>query len=189
MLTFNLKDGQSLHLPTRIEEIDKAYLKSCLGNYQIADNYAVVALVYNETIPFFNAIVSGNDSRKTDNHISLVPIFVAKGHTDNDFYNNLEERDVITINPSNLSIGEHLNFKNNDLSIGFVCNTLKASNINTLNDPRGRVKICLMEFKLVPINDIHGYFDASEDSSRTYYHIKPTDPNKVGNGKGGALIV
>jgi hypothetical protein len=150
-----------LSLPESIEEIPVDYFKECTNFIHPAPNYALVAIVYKDSL---NLILTAS-KKKEGTSVSIVPIFIKVGNTDSEFINSLNMGDRIVVSASDLSIGNHINSPYNKITpdnIVRVCqNAGKEFYHSTLelNTP-----ICLVEFKLVPVTAIKSKPDKTKNS-------------------------
>lgn len=150
-----------LSLPESLEEIPVEYFKECTDFVHPAPNYALVAIVYKDSL---NLILTS--AKKTEGvKVAIIPIFVKGGTTDSEFINSLKTGDKVVISGSDLSIGNHINSPYNKITpdnIIRVCQNAGREFYQStleLNTP-----ICLVEFKLVPMNAIRSKLDRTKNS-------------------------
>lgn len=150
-----------LSLPESLEEIPVDYFKECTDFVHPAPNYALVAIVYKDSL---NLILTAS-KRKEGANVAIVPVFIKAGTTDSEFVNDLNTGDKIVVSGSDLSIGNHINSPYNKITpdnIVRICkNAGKEFYKSTLelNTP-----ICLVEFKIVPIGAIKSKLDKTKNS-------------------------
>ena len=150
-----------LQLPTSINEITEDYLKKVTQGVHVGDEYSLIAIVSNVS-PF------ALTSNKTNTTASVVPLFVKAGKTDNSFIQNLECKDTVIVTGSDVSLGIHVNIKENDLSLSKIQRYLE-SNISMIitdfknSNKEKNIKLYQMKtdyyfvsFKLIPNCNIHG---------------------------------
>ena len=150
-----------LSLPESLEEIPINYFKECTDFVHPAPNYALVAIVYKDSL---NLILTAS-KRKEGANVAIVPVFIKAGTTDSEFVNSLNIGDKIVISGSDLSVGNHINSPYNKITpdnIVRVCQNAGREFYQStleLNTP-----ICLVEFKLVPISAIKSKLDKTKNS-------------------------
>lgn len=152
MKDFKINENEVLSVPTSINEISSEFLLGVSSNLNIADDYALIALVYSETIPM---VISSNSKRK-DITTAVLPLFVKSGHSYDDFINSIPVKAVININGSDISLGNHINFAENNISIGAVVNAITKDKDLAKSILFMKEKVCFVEFKLVPTCAIKG---------------------------------
>jgi hypothetical protein len=150
-----------LSLPESLEEIPVDYFKECTDFVHPAPNYALVAIVYKDSL---NLILTASKKKEGAN-VAIVPVFIKAGTTDSEFVNGLNMGDKIVVSASDLSIGNHINSPYNKITpdnIVRVCqNAGKEFYQSTLEL---HTPICLVEFKLVPIGAIKSKLDKTKNS-------------------------
>lgn len=150
-----------LNLPESLEEIPVDYFKECTNFVHPAPNYALVAIVYKDSL---NLILTA--SKKTEGtRVSIIPVFIKAGITDSEFVKELNIGDKVVISASDLSIGNHINSPYNKITpdnIVKVCQNADREFYQStleLHTP-----ICLIDFKLVPISAIKSKLDKTKNS-------------------------
>ena len=150
-----------LNLPESLEEIPVDYFKSCTDYIHPAPDYAVIAVVYKDSL---NLILTAA-KKKEGASVSIVPVFIKAGTSDSDFVNSLNIGDKVVISGSDLSIGNHINSPYNKITpnnIVAVCqNAGKEFYQHTLEL---QTPICLVEFKIVPVSAIRSKLDVTKNS-------------------------
>jgi len=150
-----------LSLPESLEEIPVEYFKQCTDFVHPAPNYALVAIVYKDSL---NLILTASKKKEGVN-VQIVPVFVKSGTTDSEFIKELNIGDKVVISGSDLSIGNHINSPYNKITpdnIIRVCQNAGREFYQStleLNTP-----ICLVEFKLVPVGAIRSKLDRTKNS-------------------------
>lgn len=150
-----------LNLPTSINEITKEYLTEVTKGVMIADEYSLIAII-SKVSPF------AVSTAKTNTVANVTPLFVKAGNTNNDFIQNLNCKDIVVITGSDISLGIHINIKENDLSLSKIQSYLE-SNISMIitdfknSNKEKNIKLYQMKtdyyfvsFKLIPNCNIHG---------------------------------
>ena len=150
-----------LSLPESLEEIPVDYFKECTDFVHPAPNYALVAIVYKDSL---NLILTAS-KRKEGANVAIVPVFIKAGTTDSEFVNGLNTGDKIVVSGGDLSIGNHINSPYNKITpdnIVRICkNAGKEFYKSTLEL---HAPICLIEFKIIPIGAIKSKLDKTKNS-------------------------
>ena len=159
MKTFKIngKLGEfDVSLPEELSEISEDYLKSCTDFIHPDKYYALVGIVYKDTL---NLILTSARKQKPA-QVNIVPIFIKAGECESDFIKNLKLGDRIVISPSDLSLGHHIKSPYNKITPDYIVDICEGDkNItgtlwSTIQNP-----VCFLEFKLVPITAIHAVLD------------------------------
>jgi hypothetical protein len=167
-LNVNGKRGSYLvNLPTKLEEIPIDYLKDVTAGVHVADNYSLVALVYNEKL----AIVLNASRKNSQLTTGCIPIFVKAGKTDSPFINSIPEGTPIVAVGTVLARGIHITAKSNKLTMNYIASICDGDkelgkNVFTMQSP-----VYFVEFKLIPNCDINGYYDKDEKDAVSEYVI------------------
>ena len=103
-----------------------------------------------------------------------------KSNTDNEFINSIKLGEALVISPSDISMGHHVNSPANVLTPSFLLNLLRT-NVD-LNKKLMAVKVptYFVDFKIVPVCNIHGSIGRYEPVSE--YYIAP-DARETDMGK------
>ena len=144
-----------INLPQSLEEVGTEYLTHCTNFINPAPNYAIVAVVYKDSL----SLVLTSFKKKTPTNMAVIPVFIKSGVTDSEFINSLNLGDRVVIAGSDLSIGHHINSPYNKITpstISMVCDGDKDiyKKAMSMQEP-----VCFVEFKLVPISAIHAKLD------------------------------
>ncbi len=155
--------GKEVCLPERIDEIKPEYFDAILANVNLPKFYSVVGICYNTKLYDFAITVNNNKT----NDVAVTPV-IAKIHDEDAKAFNAKVIDRVIIDRSALERGHHVNvnsvitansfgrFLNNDEQL------LKAiirKDENVLNKEILDSSIILVEFKIIPVNDINGVID------------------------------
>ena len=168
MKEFNINDGSkkfTFRLPTSIKEITNDYLLSVTDDIHVAPYHAVIATIYRCKLA--EVIASNKKSRAMA--IAIVPTFVKASITD--------KLEIDTINMfANLSCGDRLIIAGTDIERGYHLATPKNlitidNLIKIYNTDKDFAKSTFadnnyyyfVEFKLVPITDIKGYYKTTNN--------------------------
>lgn len=144
-----------INLPQSLEEVGTEYLTHCTDFINPAPNYAVVAVVYKDSL----SLVLTSFKKKTPTNMAVIPVFIKSGVTDSEFINSLNLGDRVVIAGSDLSIGHHINSPYNKITpstISMVCDGDKDIYKKAMSMQES---VCFVEFKLVPISAIHAKLD------------------------------
>lgn len=140
-----------INLPQSLEEIGTEYLTHCTDFINPAPNYAVVAIVYKDSL----SLVLTGFKKKGPTNIAVIPVFIKAGVTDSEFINSLNLGDRIVIASSDLSIGYHINSPYNKITPNTICSVCDGDKDIYKKAMSMQEPVCFVEFKLVPISAIH----------------------------------
>ena len=146
-----------IRLPQSLEEISTEYLTHCTDFINPAPNYAVVAVVYKDSL----SLVLTSFKKKTPTNMAVIPIFIKSGATDSEFIISLNLGDRIVIAGSDLSIGHHINSPYNKITPSTICNVCDGDKDIYKKAMSMQEPVCFVEFKLVPISAIHAKLDTT----------------------------
>lgn len=155
--------GKAICLPERIDEIKPEYFDALLANVHLPKFYSIVGICYNTKLYDFAITVNNNKT----NDVSVTPV-IAKINEDDAKAFNAKVMDRIVIDRSALERGHHININSvitaNNFGIFLINNEnlLKAiirKDENVLNKEILNSSIILVEFKIIPVNDINGVID------------------------------
>lgn len=150
-----------LSLPESLEEISVEYFKECTDFVHPAPNYALVAIVYKDSL---NLILTAS-KKKEGASVSIVPVFIKAGTTDSEFINSLSTGDKIVVSASDLSIGNHINSPYNKITPDNIVRVCRGAGREFYQSTLGlNTPICLIEFKLVPVGAIRANLDRTKNS-------------------------
>lgn len=158
--------NQTFRMPTSMSEIDMNVIADYVKHVNVSKDYALIAVVFKER-PI--SIVSLSRQNKNAS-VSGVAVMI-KSNTDNEFINSIKLGEVLVISPSDISMGHHVNSPANILTPGFLLNLLRT-NVD-LNKKLMAVKVptYFVDFKIVPVCNIHGSIGRYEPVSE--YYITP----------------
>lgn len=164
--------NQTYRLPTSMSEINMDVLKDCVSHIRVAKDYALVAVIFKER-PI--TIVSVSKQNKNAS-VSGVAVMI-KSNTDDVFIDNIKLGETLVISPSDISMGHHVNSPKNVLTPGFLLNLLQT-NVD-LNKKLMAVAVptYFVDFKIVPVCNIHGAVGKIEEMS-TYYITPDVEESK-----------
>lgn len=175
MVTFNVKDEITINCPTTSDEISVDFLQAISKEIYLAPDYVLIGLIQGVKL----ADLAYANSTKNKNLVTTVlPIFIKSGKTDSEINRSVQIKDVLHISKSNIELGEHVRLSNNILTMQNIINYLTIDDELRRNIVTGKfftdrniskdTKVYAIEFKIVPVSDIHGYFVKHEMSENPY---------------------
>lgn len=143
--------NQTLRMPTSVSEVNMNVIADYVKHVNVSKNYALIAVVFKER-PI--TIVSVSKQNKNAS-VSGVAVMI-KSNTDDEFIKDIKLGETIIISPSDIAIGHHVNSPDNVLTPGFLLNLLQTN--ADLNKKLMAIKVptCFVDFKIVPVCNIHG---------------------------------
>lgn len=179
MLNFKIngKRGNfSLSLPTDLSEVSDKYLADVTRQVHIADNYVLVALIYQEALP----IVLNTIRKKQELTTKGVARFVRSGNSDSSFINNIPVGCNLVVTGTSLARGIHITSPANKLTVANIVSICDGDNdfgrqVFTIKQP-----VCFVEFKLIPACDVNGYYKTEEVYAEIDPYIIQLAPNATG---------
>lgn len=159
-LNVNGKLGRfNIKLPESLEEVSVDYLKKCTEFVNCAPNYAVVAVVYKDSLTVVLTAAKKNQAA----NVAVIPVFIKAGKNDSEFIQSLHAGDRCVISASDLSLGHHINSPYNKITPNNVINLCDGDR-SVYNDAlMMRTPVCFIEFKLLPISAIHAKLDTTKN--------------------------
>ena len=148
-----------INLPQSLEEVGTEYLTHCTDFINPAPNYAVVAVVYKDSL----SLVLTSFKKKTPTNMAVIPVFIKSGVTDSEFIISLHLGDRIVIAGSDLSIGHHINSPYNKITPSTICSVCEGDKDIYKKAMSMQEPVCFVEFKLVPISAIHAKLDYTKN--------------------------
>lgn len=167
--------NQTFRMPTSMSEINMNVISDYVKHVNVSKDYALIAVVFKE-----RPITIVSVSRQNKNaSVSGVAVMI-KSNTDNEFINSIKLGEALVISPSDISMGHHVNSPANVLTPGFLLNLLRT-NVD-LNNKLMAVKVptYFVDFKIVPVCNIHGSIGRYEPVSE-YYIAPDAGETRVGN--------
>lgn len=156
------KQKLALTLPTNLSEITPEYLSNVTRGIQVADHHCVIALVQKTNLFDICALYN---SKKNDKTVSVTTI-MAKC-----FENKYPTGNVVVTDRSSIERGIHVNVPTGASSttvINFLDadeelrkNIITGKEVTKDGVSYSRMPIYVIEFKILPITDIHGCVDRS----------------------------
>lgn len=167
--------NQTFRMPTSMSEVNMNVISNYVNHVNVGKDYALIAVVFKER-PI--TIVSVSKQNKNAS-VSGVAVMI-KSNTDNEFINTIKLGEALVISPSDIAMGHHVNSPANVLTPGFLLNLLQTN--ADLNKKLMAVKVptYFVDFKIVPVCNIHGSIGRYEPVSE--YYITP-DAGETDMGK------
>ena len=164
--------NQTFRMPTSMSEINMNVIADYVNHVNVSKDYALIAVVFKER-PI--TIVSVSKQNKNAS-VSGVAVMI-KSNTDNEFIKGIKLGETIVISPSDISMGHHVNSPSNPLTPGFLLNLLQTN--TDLNKKLMAVKVptYFVDFKIVPVCNIHGSIGRYEPVSA--YYITPDEGETI----------
>ena len=167
--------NQTFRMPTSMSEIDMNVISDYVKHVNVSKDYALIAVVFKER-PI--SIVSLSKQNKNAS-VSGVAVMI-KSNTDNEFINTIKLGEALVISPSDIAIGHHVNSPANVLTPGFLLNLLQTNADLNKKLMAVNVPTYFVDFKIVPVCNIHGSIGRYEPVSE--YYITP-DAGETDMGK------
>lgn len=163
MKTFNVNGNLGafeVNLPESLSEISNEYLEACTEFVHPAPNYALVAIVYKDSL----SLVLSSAKKNKPTNVQIVPVFIKTGETDSEFIKNLKLGDKIVVAGSDLSIAHHINSPYNKITPTNIINLCNGDKEIYSKALVMQTPVCFVEFKLLPVNAIHSQLDKTVNS-------------------------
>lgn len=143
--------NQTFRMPTSMSEVNMNVIADYVKHVNVSKDYALIAVVFKER-PI--TIVSISKQNKNAS-VSGVAVMI-KSNTDDEFIKGVKLGETIIISPSDIAIGHHVNSPANPLTPSFLLNLLQTN--ADLNKKLMAIKVptCFVDFKIVPVCNIHG---------------------------------
>ena len=152
----------AINVPTEREEITVESLGALLENVQLAKYYCIVAMIYEDTL-------FGVMNRKED-VVTVIPI-LAKINDEDAASTGGRVGAQLIIDRTSLERGNHLHIKNNIISPAHLSKYILADKGLAMSIGNGtfgqnqghrlRTPVYMVEFKIIPINDIKAMIDTN----------------------------
>lgn len=160
-------NGFKMNLPTSLNEITEDYLNGVTSHIHIAPYHCIVALVYRCKLP---EIIS-TARKKKDLATAIVPLFVNSNVTLSaspetfDMFVHMQTGDKLVIGGTDLERGYHLTCPKNFITIDNVVRIYNSDSNFAKGVMMDQNYYYFVDFKLVPINDIKGFYSREKDDS------------------------
>ena len=165
MKSFNVTDGKSnitLNLPTSLAEITSKYLLDVTSHIEIAPYYAIVGIVYRCKLP---ELVSTNKKSRAMS-MDVVPVFVKANalEEESEMLKNIKPGAKLVIAGTDIERGYHITSTRNKITIDNILNIYKYDNNFAKAIITDQNYYYFVEFKMVPVSDIKGYYKDKFDN-------------------------
>ncbi|AXF52145.1 MAG: hypothetical protein [crAssphage sp. isolate ctcc615] len=159
------KNGEfNVNLPTSIDEITKEYIADVTSAINIAPNYSLIGTIFREKL---STIILSAKRNNKDASVSVIPVFVKCGETDDTFIQNLNIKDKLIVSASDIMLGHHVSTPNNLLTINTLMEIIDGDR-DIYQKVNANSEYCyFIEFKLIPNCNIHGAYDNKKVNSIT----------------------
>ena len=159
-------NGFKMNLPTSLNEITEDYLRGVTNHIRIAPYHCIVALVYRCKLP---EIIS-TARKKKDLATAIVPLFVSSNVTSTspetfDMFIHMQTGDKLVIAGTDIERGYHLTCPKNFITIDNVVRIYNSDSNFAKGVMMDQNYYYFVDFKLVPINDIKGFYSREKDDS------------------------
>ena len=161
----------NINLPESLDEISNEYFKTCTDFIHPAKDYAVVAIVYKDSLN----LVLTSAKKKQPTQLAIIPIFVKAGDTESEFINGLNLGDKIVVAASDLSLGHHINSPYNKITPENIIRLSEGDIEVTRQSITMTTPVCFVEFKIVPVSAIHAKLDKTAVSFANPFVTKVND--------------
>ena len=158
--------NQTYRMPTSLSEVDMNVLSNYVNHVKVAKDYALIAVIFKER-PITIVSVSKQNKQAS---VSGVAVMI-KSNTDVDFVKDIKLGETLVISPSDISMGYHVNSPANVLTPGFLLNLLQTNEDLNKKLIHVAVPTCFVDFKIVPVCNIHGAIGKIENNNP--YYITP----------------
>ena len=156
-------NGFKMNLPTSLNEITEKYLNGVTSHIRIAPYHCIVALVYRCKLP---EIIS-TARKKKDLATAIVPLFVRAnpGSDSQPLFDMIKTGDKLVIAGTDIERGYHLTCPKNFITIDNVVRIYNSDGNFAKGVMMDQNYYYFVDFKLVPINDIKGFYSREKDDS------------------------
>ncbi len=164
-----IRGEYNVNIPTNINEITKEYIYNVTEHVKVAPNYTLIGTIFREKL---STIILSARNRKKDASVSVIPIYVKHGETNDDFIINLEPKEKLVISPSDIMMGFHVSVPNNLLTINTIMDLIEGD-VNIFQKTKNNNDYCyFIEFKLIPNCNIHGSYAPIDKEFENPFIIK-----------------
>lgn len=159
--------GFTMNLPTSLSEITEDYLLGVTNQIKVAPYHCIVAMVYRCKLP---EIIS-TARKKKDLSTAVVPLYVKSNVAMNteketyDMFASLKTGDKLIIAGTDLERGYHLVCPKNFITIDNIVRIYSTDSNFAKGVMIDQNYYYFLDFKLVPINDIKGFYSREKDNS------------------------
>ena len=173
-------NGFKMNLPTSLNEITENYLNGVTSHIRIAPYHCIVALIYRCKLP---EIIS-TARKKKDLATAVVPLYVSSNVTLNieketfNMFGAMKSGDKLIIAGTDLERGYQLTCPKNFITIDNIVRIYNSDNNFAKGVMTDQNYYYFIDFKLVPINDVKGFYSRDKDDTFVNPFIIK---NEVGN--------
>ena len=160
-------NGFKMNLPTSLSEITEDYLLGVTNHIKIAPYHCIVALVYRCKLP---EIIS-TARKKKDLATAVVPLFVnsnLNGTVEDgtaNLFNDVKPGDKLIIAGTDLERGYQLTCPKNFITIDNIIRIYNSDNNFAKGVMTDQNYYYFIDFKLVPITDIKGFYSRDKEDT------------------------
>lgn len=169
----------NISIPTSAKEITPEYLLNVTADITPAPHWSVVALI--SKAPLNQLLTSMR--KKSNTELKTVPVFVKTTPDENDseFIKSIKPGNVLVCSISELSMGNHVNCKYNDLSIDKILSLMEGDMNITRESLQNQIDNYFVSFKIIPNSNIHGVVsdDIKVDIETLDKFIVPSGPSSA----------
>lgn len=144
-----------INLPENLSEITNDYLTYCTEFVHPAPNYALVAVIYKDSL----SLVLTSAKKNKPANVSIVPVFIKAGETESEFIKTIKTGDRIVVAASDLSLGHHINSPYNKITPNNIVTICEGDKEIYTKAMMLQTPVCFVEFKLIPCNTIHSVLE------------------------------
>jgi hypothetical protein len=161
------ENGFTMNLPTKLNEITEDYLFGVTKHIRVAPYHAIVAMVHRCKLP---EIISTAKKRK-DLATAVVPIFVCAvvpsdaGEDTCNMFSEIKCGDKIIIGTTSLEMGNHLTCPKNFITVDNIVRIYNSDNNFAKGVMIDQNYYYFVDFKLIPINEIKGFYSRGNDDT------------------------
>lgn len=169
-MVINNDADYAFHFPTSISEIDTEYLSKLTDHVHLAPYHILIGLVYKDSL---SNIILTYKQKKAKINLSVTPIFIKAGK-DTDI--DADIKDILVIPPTSLQLGYGINIPANELSLDRFTAILDGDNEAYKRIMGNDSKVCFVDFKIIPVNEIKGVIKRiTERIEYKYVNVHPKD--------------
>lgn len=165
MVTFNVKDEVTINCPTSSDEISVDFLQTIANEIYLAPDYVLIGLIQGIKLA---DLAYANGSKNRNLVTTVLPVFIKAGVTNSEMIQAAKTKATIHISKSNIELGEHIRLSNNILTMQNLIQYLTIDDDLRRSIVTGKfftdrniskdTRVFAIEFKVVPVSDIHGIF-------------------------------
>lgn len=167
-----------LSLPTKFEDITPEYLTAVTEEIQVPPYYALVGLISKESPA---GLVLSLSKKTKSNFVTIIPVLV-KSNLDGvkdgkDFYDSIAVGQKLIVGGSDLSIGNHVNAKNNLIGTSKILGYLTSTKENHTKAIGYSTPCYFVDFKIIPITAIRGAIAETKKFENPFVKLNKIESN------------